>query len=120
MATITAAMVKDLRESTGAGMMDCKTALTETGGEMQAAQEWLRKKGLAKAAKKAGRVAAEGLIGALTAGNKGVVVEVKSETDFVARNGRFQVLVKMIARVARDVGVDGQKIKAAKIGGVTV
>src|SRR3954465_5423772 len=86
MATITAAMVKDLRESTGAGMMDCKAALTETGGDLTAAQDWLRKKGLSKAAKKAGRVAAEGLIGAMTAGNKGVLVEVNSETDFVARN----------------------------------
>ena len=81
MATITAAMVKELRESTGAGMMDCKAALTETGGDMQAAQDWLRKKGLSKAAKKAGRVAAEGLIGAVTSGAKGVVVEVNSETE---------------------------------------
>src|SRR6201982_2698425 len=86
MTTITAAMVKDLRESTGAGMMDCKAALTESSGDMNAAQDWLRKKGLSKAAKKAGRVAAEGLIGAVTSGNKGVVVEVNSETDFVARN----------------------------------
>jgi elongation factor Ts len=98
MATITAAMVKDLRETTGAGMMDCKQALTENDGDMQAAIDWLRKKGLSKAAKKAGRVAAEGLIGALTAGTKGVVVEVNSETDFVARNEQFQGLVKMIAR----------------------
>jgi len=120
MATITAAMVKDLRESTGAGMMDCKAALTESGGDMRAAQDWLRKKGLSKAAKKAGRVAAEGLIGALTAGNKGVVVEVNSETDFVARNGQFQGLVKMIAQVALDVGADVEKINAAKVGGVTV
>jgi len=120
MATITAAMVKDLRESTGAGMMDCKAALTESGGDMQAAQDWLRKKGLSKAAKKAGRVAAEGLIGALTAGNKGVVVEVNSETDFVARNGQFQGLVKMIAQVALDAGADVEKIKAAKVGSVTV
>jgi elongation factor Ts len=120
MATITAAMVKDLRESTGAGMMDCKAALTESAGDMQAAQDWLRKKGLSKAAKKAGRVAAEGLIGALTAGNKGVVVEVNSETDFVARNGQFQGLVKMIAQVALDVGADVEKIKAAKVGAVTV
>jgi elongation factor Ts len=119
-AVITAAMVKDLRESTGAGMMDCKAALTETGGDMTAAQDWLRKKGLSKAAKKSGRVAAEGLIGALTKGNKGVVVEVNSETDFVARNGQFQGLVKMIAQVALDVGADVEKIKAAKVGGVTV
>jgi elongation factor Ts len=120
MATITAAMVKDLRESTGAGMMDCKAALTESGGDMQAAQDWLRKKGLSKAAKKAGRVAAEGLIGALTARTKGVVVEVNSETDFVARNGQFQGLVKMIAQVALDVGADVERIKAAKVGGVTI
>jgi elongation factor Ts len=120
MATITAAMVKDLRESTGAGMMDCKAALTESGGDMQAAQDWLRKKGLSKAAKKAGRVAAEGLIGAVTAGNKGVVVEVNSETDFVARNEQFQGLVKMVAQVALNVGADLEKIKAAKVGSVTV
>ncbi len=120
MATITAAMVKDLRESTGAGMMDCKAALTETAGDMQAAQDWLRKKGLSKAAKKAGRVAAEGLIGALTKGNKGVVVEVNSETDFVARNDQFQGLVKMVAQVALDAGADVEKIKAAKVGSVTV
>ncbi|CCD98813.1 translation elongation factor Ts [Bradyrhizobium sp. HKCCYLS3077] len=120
MANITAAMVKDLRESTGAGMMDCKAALTETGGDMQAAQDWLRKKGLSKAAKKAGRVAAEGLIGALTSGKKGVVVEVNSETDFVARNEHFQGLVKMIAQVALDVGADIEKIKAAKVGSITV
>ena len=100
MATITAAMVKDLRETTGVGMMDCKQALAENDGDMQAAIDWLRKKGLSKAAKKAGRVAAEGLIGALTAGTKGVVVEVNSETDFVARNEQFQGLVKMIAQVA--------------------
>jgi elongation factor Ts len=119
-AAITAAMVKDLRESTGAGMMDCKAALTETGGDMQAAQDWLRKKGLSKAAKKAGRVAAEGLIGVLTKGNKGVMVEVNSETDFVARNEQFQGLVKMVAQVAFDVGADVEKIKAAKVGSVTV
>jgi elongation factor Ts len=113
-------MVKDLRESTGAGMMDCKAALTETGGDMQAAQDWLRKKGLSKAAKKAGRVAAEGLIGALTTGTKGVLVEVNSETDFVARNGQFQGLVKMIAQVAIGVGPDVEKIKAAKVGDVTI
>jgi elongation factor Ts len=120
MATITAAMVKDLRESTGAGMMDCKAALTETAGDMQAAQDWLRKKGLSKAAKKAGRVAAEGLIGAVTAATKGVLVEVNSETDFVARNEQFQGLVKMIAQVALEVGADIEKIKAATVGGVTV
>ncbi|WP_298369482.1 translation elongation factor Ts [uncultured Bradyrhizobium sp.] len=120
MATITAAMVKDLRESTGAGMMDCKAALTENNGDMQAAQDWLRKKGLSKAAKKAGRVAAEGLIGALTSGAKGVLVEVNSETDFVARNEQFQGLVKMIAQVALHNGADVETIKAAKVGDVTV
>ncbi|MCL2715306.1 MAG: translation elongation factor Ts [Alphaproteobacteria bacterium] len=120
MATISAAMVKELRESTGAGMMDCKTALTETDGNMEGAQDWLRKKGLSKAAKKAGRVAAEGLIGALSRGTRGVVVEVNSETDFVARNEQFQGLVKMIAQVAFDVGPDVEKIKAAKVGAVTV
>ena len=120
MATITAAMVKDLRETTGVGMMDCKQALSENNGDMEAAIDWLRKKGLSKAAKKAGRVAAEGLIGALTAGTKGVVVEVNSETDFVARNEQFQGLVKMIAQVALKVGSDVDKIKAAKVGDVTV
>ena len=120
MANITAAMVKDLRESTGAGMMDCKAALTETDGDMTAAQDWLRKKGLSKAAKKAGRVAAEGLIGALTAGTKGVLVEVNSETDFVARNEQFQGLVKMIAQVALKHGSDVEAIKAAKVGDFTV
>src|SRR5437899_8662765 len=120
MATITAAMVKDLRESTGAGSRECQAALTESNGDMQAAQDWLRKKGLSKAAKKAGRVAAEGLIGAVTAATKGVVIEVNSETDFVARNEQFQGLVKMIAQVALEVGADIEKIKAAKVGQVTV
>jgi elongation factor Ts len=120
MATITAALVKELRESTGAGMMDCKAALTETGGDMTAAQDWLRKKGLSKAAKKAGRVAAEGLIAALTKATRGVVVEVNSETDFVARNDLFQGLVKMIANVALDTGADVEKIKAAKTGSKTI
>ena len=92
MANITAQMVKELRESTGAGMMDCKSALSETSGDMTAAHDWLRKKGLSKAAKKSGRVAAEGLIGVKVAGTKGVVVEVNSETDFVARNDLFQGL----------------------------
>src|SRR5215475_3564019 len=113
-------MVKDLREMTGAGMMDCKSALGETQGDMEAAVDLLRKKGLAKAAKKAGRVAAEGLIAVKVAGPKGVVVEVNSETDFVARNDMFQGLVKMVAQVALDVGSDVEKIKAAKAGSVTV
>jgi elongation factor Ts len=120
MATITAAMVKELRDKTGAGMMDCKQALSETAGEMEAAVDWLRKKGLSKAAKKAGRVAAEGLIGIALAGTKGAMVEVNSETDFVARNDMFQGLVKMIAQVAQDTGNDVEKIKAAKVGSVTV
>ncbi|KQW22920.1 elongation factor Ts [Afipia sp. Root123D2] len=120
MATITAAMVKDLREKTGVGMMDCKQALNETNGDMDAAVDWLRKKGLSKAAKKAGRVAAEGLIGAVVSGTKGVVIEVNSETDFVARNEQFQGLVKMIAQVALKAGTDVEQIKAAKVGDVTV
>jgi elongation factor Ts len=120
MANITAQMVKDLREATSAGMMDCKAALTETNGDFKAAEDWLRKKGLSKAAKKAGRVAAEGLIGVSVKGNKGVVVEVNSETDFVARNDLFQGLVKMIANVAHDVGTDVEKVKAAKAGTLTI
>jgi elongation factor Ts len=120
MANITAQMVKELRESTGAGMMDCKGALTETGGDMQAAIDWLRKKGLSKAAKKAGRVAAEGLIGVKVQGGKGVVVEVNSETDFVARNELFQGLVMMIADVALTAGTDVEKLLAAKAGSITV
>jgi elongation factor Ts len=120
MANISAQMVKELRESTGAGMMDCKNALSENDGNMEAAVDWLRKKGLSKAAKKAGRLAAEGLIGVEVKGNKGVVVEVNSETDFVARNDLFQGLVKMIAEVALDVGSDVEKIKAAKVGAITV
>ena len=120
MANITAQMVKELRESTGAGMMDCKAALTETNGEMEAAVDWLRKKGLSKAAKKAGRVAAEGLIGLKVAGSKGVLVEVNSETDFVARNDLFQGLVQMIADVALGAGTDVEKIKAAKAGSITI
>src|ERR1700736_3023907 len=108
MATITAAMVKDLRESTGAGMMDCKAALTESGGDMQAAQDWRCKKGLLNNARKAGRVAADGLIAVATSGPKGVVVEVNSETYFVARNYQFQGLVSMLAQVALNVGGDGE------------
>jgi len=120
MAAISAAAVKDLRERTGAGMMDCKAALDETKGDVEAAIDLLRKKGLSKAAKKSGRVAAEGLIGVVTKGNRGVVVEVNSETDFVARNDQFQGLTKMIAQVAMDVGDDVEKIKAAKVGEITV
>jgi elongation factor Ts len=116
MSNITASMVKELRDKTGAGMMDCKAALGESGGNLEAAVDWLRKKGLAKAAKKAGRVAAEGLIGVALAAKKAIVVEVNSETDFVARNDLFQGLVKMIAGVALDVGADVAKILAARVG----
>ena len=113
MATITAALVKDLREKTGAGMMDCKAALNEVEGDIEAAIDWLRKKGLAKAAKKSGRVAAEGLIGIAVAGNKGVVVEVNSETDFVARNDAFQAMVRAIAQVALAKGGEDVEVVAA-------
>ncbi|MFY9991512.1 MAG: translation elongation factor Ts, partial [Rhodoplanes sp.] len=102
------------------GMMDCKAALADTSGDIEAAVDWLRKKGLAKAAKKAGRIAAEGLIGVALAPKKGAVVEVNSETDFVARNDLFQGLVRMIAQVALDVGADVERIKAAKVGDATV
>jgi len=120
MANITAQMVKELRERTGAGMMDCKAALQETDGDIEQAVDLLRKKGLAKAAKKAGRIAAEGLIGLAVEGTKGVLVEVNSETDFVARNDLFQGLVKMIANVALTVGTDVEKIKTAKVGTITI
>ncbi len=112
MATITAALVKELRESTGAGMMDCKSALTQTDGDFEAAVDWLRKKGLSKAAKKADRVAAEGLVAALTGDKQGVVVELNSETDFVARNADFQTLVKNVAEVALKSG----KTDVAELG----
>jgi elongation factor Ts len=120
MADVTIEKVKELRERTGAGMMDCKSALSETGGDTEQAVDLLRKKGLAKAAKKAGRIAAEGLIGISVKGNKGVVVEVNSETDFVARNDFFQGLVKMIADVALSAGADVEKILQAKVGDGTV
>ncbi len=106
MANVTAAMVKHLREKTGAGMMDCKTALTETNADVEAAVDWLRKKGLSKAAKKSGRIAAEGLIAAAVSGTDGVLIEVNSETDFVARNEEFQRLVRGIAEVALKRGLD--------------
>jgi elongation factor Ts len=111
MAEITAGLVKDLREKTGAGMMDCKKALTETGGDMEGAVDWLRKKGLAAAAKKAGRVAAEGLIGVATGGVEGAMVEVNAETDFVARNDQFQEFVSALSQVAlaSDGTLDGLK-----------
>jgi elongation factor Ts len=118
MVTISAQMVKELRERTGAGMMDCKGALNETAGDMERAVDLLRKKGLAKVARKAGRIAAEGLIG--VEGRKGVVVEVNSETDFVARNDLFQGLVKMIANVALTTGPDVERIKAARVGSLSI
>ena len=116
MAEITAALVKDLRTKTGAGMLDCKKALGETGGDIDAAVDWLRTKGLAAAAKKASRVAAEGLVAVAIAGTTGAVVEVNSETDFVARNEQFQGMARAIARVALKEGADVAKIAAAAIG----
>ena len=117
MAEITAAMVKELREKTGAGMMDCKRALAETGGEMEAAVDWLRKKGLAAAAKKAGRVAAEGLVGFAVGDKTGAVVEVNAETDFVARNETFQNFVETVARIALETGEDLDTVRAAPFPG---
>ncbi len=113
MAEITAAQVKSLREKTGAGMMDCKKALTESGGELEAATDWLRKKGLSSAAKKSGRVAAEGLVGVLVEGGKGAVVEVNSETDFVARNETFQGFVRQVTASALAADGDVEALKAA-------
>ncbi|WP_298281316.1 translation elongation factor Ts [Acidocella sp.] len=113
MAEITAALVKELRETTGAGMMDCKKALTEANGDKEAAIDWLRKKGLAAAAKKSGRVAAEGLVGVASAANKAAIVEVNAETDFVARNETFQDFVARVAQIALDVGDDIEAISAA-------
>ena len=120
MANVSAAMVKELRDQTGAGMMDCKAALSETGGNLEAAVDWLRKKGLSKAAKKAGRVAAEGLVGVAVGATKGILVEVNSETDFVARNDLFQGLVKMVADAALDAGANVDEILAAKAGGISI
>ena len=121
MAEVTAGMVKELREKTGAGMMDCKAALAETRGDLEAAVDWLRKKGIAKAAKKAGRVAAEGLIGAAVSGNRGALVEVNSETDFVARNDTFKAFVKEAAALALKTGGDLDALLAAKTAaGATV
>jgi len=116
MATITATMVKDLREKTGAGMMDCKAALNETRGDMEAAVDWLRAKGLAKAAKKAGRVAAEGLIGLAADAKEAALVEVNSETDFVARNRKFQEMVSTIAAAALKAKGDLDKLAMARYG----
>jgi elongation factor Ts len=113
MAAITAALVKDLREKTGAGMMDCKKALTETDGEIEPAIDWLRKKGLAAAAKKSGRIAAEGLVGVATAANRAAIVEVNAETDFVARNETFQEFVAKVAEIVLHVGDDINAINTA-------
>lgn len=115
--TISASLVKELRDKTGAGMMDCKTALSETKGDLEAAVDWLRKKGLSKAAKKAGRVAAEGLVGIATSGKSGAVVEVNSETDFVARNEQFQDLVLKIASLATKAKGDVAKLMAMTFPG---
>ncbi len=117
MAEITAGMVKSLRESTGVGMMDCKAALAATNGDMEAAVDWLRAKGLAKAAKKSTRVAAEGLVGIAVNGTTGAAVEVNSETDFVARNEKFQAMVADIAKLALSAGGDTEKLKTAKFPG---
>jgi elongation factor Ts len=121
MTDITASMVKDLRDKTGAGMMDCKVALGETAGDMEAAIDWLRKKGLSKAAKKAGRVAAEGLIGIAAQGNIGALVEVNAETDFVARNDQFKTFVKDAAALALEAEGDVEKLLTKPMaGGATV
>jgi elongation factor Ts len=117
MAEITAALVKDLRETTGAGMMDCKKALVESAGDVQAAIDWLRKKGLSAAAKKSGRVAAEGLVAVALAPGKVALVEVNAETDFLARNEVFQNFVENVAKVALTVGEDVEAIKAAAYPG---
>lgn len=121
MAEITAAAVKELREKSGAGMMDCKKALAETNGDIEAAADWLRAKGLAAAAKKSSRTAAEGLVGVAVAGTKGVAVEVNSQTDFVAKNEIFQGFVRDVTAVALEQGIDDvEALKAAKISGGSV
>ena len=121
MAEITAASVKELRERTGAGMMDCKKALAETNGDMEAAIDWLRAKGLSAAAKKAGRTAAEGLVGVAVEGRKGALVEVNSETDFVAKNEQFQQFVRDVSQIALTTGEDVEALKSAAYpGGGTV
>ena len=117
MAEINAALVKDLREKTGAGMMDCKRALQENDGDIEVAIDWLRKKGLAAAAKKSGRVAAEGLIGVASAPNRAAMIEINAETDFVARNDIFQAFVQTCAQIALTVGEDIEAIKAAPFPG---
>src|SRR4051812_13892180 len=116
MAEITASAVKELRERSGAGMMDCKKALSENNGDMEAASDWLRAKGLAAAAKKSSRTAAEGLVGVAVAGTKGVAVEVNSQTDFVAKNEIFQNFVREVTAIALETGDDIDALKAAKMG----
>src|SRR3712207_2376737 len=122
MAEITAATVKELRERTGAGMMDCKKALAETNGDMEAAIDWLRAKGLAAAAKKAGRTAAEGLVGVAVEGTRGAVVEVNSETDFVAKNEQFQEFVREVAKLALNArgDIDVLSASAYPTGGTVI
>jgi len=117
MTNISAGLVKELRDKTGAGMMDCKAALTETKGDIEGAVDWLRKKGLSKAANKAGRIAAEGLIGVTSKDNAGAIVEVNSETDFVARNEQFQDMVRKIASLAPKAGGDLDKLLALPFPG---
>ena len=116
MTAVTASMVKELRDKTGAGMMDCKSALSETGGDMEQAQDWLRKKGITKAAKKSGRAAAEGLVGVATGGNVGALVEVNAETDFVARNDEFKDFVKTAAKLALEEEGDLEKLLKRNMG----
>ena len=117
MAEITASLVKELREKTGAGMMDCKKALGETQGDLEKAIDWLRTKGLSAAAKKAGRIAAEGLVGVIADGNRGAVIEVNAETDFVGRNETFQKFVSAAARAALDTGGDMTRIATSPFPG---
>src|SRR5476651_1530515 len=114
MTEVSASAIKELREMTGAGMMDCKKALLESKSVMQDAIDWLRKKGLANAAKKSGRVAAEGLVAVASSGTSGAIIELNAETDFVARNDQFQALAKEIAQLALKDGEDVEKLKAAK------
>src|SRR5476651_2283481 len=120
MANIPGSMVKELRDKTGAGMMDCKNALIETNGDMEAAIDWLRKKGISKAAKKAGRAAAEGLVGVAVDANTGVLLEVNAETDFVAKNEEFKTFVKDASRLALKEGGDLEKLLASPMGGSSV
>lgn len=117
MAEITAAAIKDLREKTGAGMLDCKKALTENNGDPEASTDWLRKKGLASAAKKASRAASEGLVAIAVGNDKAVIIELNSETDFVAKNIKFQELAQKIAKVALESGSDLEKLKTTKFPG---